>query len=160
MNVNRKSFSYQLFTFFDRNKDKYDSNICQYTRGILAGMFLVLFSIAIGTALSLFMLEPIVSVLAYWITGISFIPFFGYGSEEPFILLAVGTAAWLIITVAFSIYYIVEAVDYARDTLLPKLQKSEDVTVQKSLNTMSVFGEYIKSKHDKICRNISFTTGD
>jgi uncharacterized membrane protein YfcA len=148
MNLKTNSIHYQLYTFFDRNKDKNNSNICQYTRGVFAGILLSLFSIVIGIILSLLILDPIVSTLAYWITGISFISFFG-----TFDLLVAGFIVWTIIAIIFGIAGGAYLGSYLKD----KAEHTDNLSVQKSLTTLGVFSEYIKSKHDKICRSVVFT---
>jgi hypothetical protein len=153
MNVNKKSLSYDLYTFWDRNTDKRTSNICQYTRGVLAGIFLSLVTIFLGVIFSVILLDPIVSLLAYWVTGISFISFFG-GTEISF--LVVGFAAYLVSSIAFATFIIYNGYDKLKD----KVEHTSNPNVLKTVNTLGVFGEYIKSKHDKICRNISFTSGN
>lgn len=155
MNVNKKSISYQLFTFGDRNKLESNSNICTYTRGVLAGVMLWLFAVVVGTMFSIVLLEPIASILAYWVTGISFIPFFGYLGSEPWIIFALGSAIWIVVLALIIVF----SIKTGYDNIKYKAEHSTNPNVQKSLSTLGVFGEYIQSKHDKFCRNISFTNG-
>lgn len=161
MNANKNSIHYQLFTIFDRNRDKDNSNICQYTRSVLMGMFLSLFAVLVGVIVTLVILEPVVSLLAYLITDISFIGFFSsvlFALGDP-ILLIVGFAAWAVAIIFFLIYLFIETKDYLKEKVT-ELEHSDNINVQKSISTVNVFSEYVKSKHDKVCRNISFTTGE
>ena len=147
MNINKDSWHHQLFTIADRNKYEKNSNVCKYIRGVLAGMFLTLFIVTILSAGLIGLLDPILSGLAYWITGISYISFFGvvFGAPGTLILGYVLYTLIGVFTAAFGVHILY---GYLKDKYAPMYDDS------KLNNFADVVGASIKSKHDKICLNI------
>ena len=150
MNISKNTWHHQLFTFGDRNNYSSNSNICKYIRGVLAGTFLSLCAILVATFMSIVLLDPIVSILAYWITDISLISFFGAAFGNS-LFLKLGTAVYAAITLIATMIFLYHISKTAVKTISPvyadtKLNNFTDVVVAK-----------IKSNHDKICRNINFT---
>lgn len=148
MNINKKSWHHDLFTLGDRNKSESTSNVCKYIRGVLAGVFLATAGTLIAVALSLIFLDPILSILAYWITDISFISFFGVVFGDN-ITLITGSIAYFVILVIIAVFGAVTGFIASKEKLTPVYQD----TKFSSFNDVMI--AKVKSNHDKICRNIN-----
>lgn len=150
MKISKKSWHYNLFTFADRNKYDDTSNVCKYIRGVLAGMFLSIVIVLLSVLVLVLMLDPIVSVLAYWITDISFISFFG--------LLINDTTTWLVGTFIYFLMFcvvVVTATIEGYKNLKASGTRIVPPTVEEKVTKFSsLIAAYIKGKHDKICINI------
>jgi len=158
MIISKNSWHFELFKFADRNKYEKNSNICKYTRGVLAGMFLSMMAVLISALVILVLMEPFVSLAAYLLTGISFIPFFGtvLGLQDIFLVLGMGT--WIVIVLLGLVFLIIPLYtrfkNYVSETY--KETKVTNVKVQKTASFFNVLRAQIKSKHDKFCLNIQF----
>jgi len=151
MKLKRHTWHHQLYTFLDRHMYNGDTNVCKYIRGVTTGAILALLLSIVLAAFSLVLLDPIVSALAYWITGISFVSFFGVAFGSILMPLSAGFAIY----VAFSVFLIGFGIYHGYHYIL---QKAKPSYTDSKLNTFTdVVYAKIKSKHDKICHNIEFT---
>ena len=143
-----------MFTLLDRNKYEDNSNVCKYTRGVLAGMFL---SLLIGIVLpvivaliTVLVLELPISLLAYWITEISFVGFFSTILTE---ILSMSIFLWFLASVVGIVFASIHYGTIATH----KIKTSYTNTVADEANTLSIITKYIENKHNKVCTLVNFT---
>lgn len=148
MNIKKNTWHHQFYTFLDRNTFLDTSNVCKYIRGVTAGMILTLLLTIVLAAISIVLLDPIVSGLAYMITGISHISFFGVVIGSTVMPLLLGYLIWgfcIVLVLGVIAFHLANDLKdkYAPAYLDSKFNTFADITKAK-----------IKSKHDKICLNI------